>query len=207
MTHPTRKSPVHVADLRGYGRLAVDATIGLANLVETMHHNILRRRLGSRRAGWRHLGLYINPFVDRAWSAVASAVLAKLVPLFGSGLPQEAVLSTERRAATTATQRQPSRFRCSSGARASARIEARLLSAAIPGNRKVSARAWPGMNDLLGGGARPRSRRSARCNQASRRFTCITTAACVRPTAVCRSARGVVAGVARYSRRTRDPRP
>ena len=33
---------LRVADLRGYSRLVVDATIGLASLVETMHHNILR---------------------------------------------------------------------------------------------------------------------------------------------------------------------
>jgi pimeloyl-ACP methyl ester carboxylesterase len=38
----SRKSHIHVADLRGYTRLAVDATIGLTRLVETMHHNILR---------------------------------------------------------------------------------------------------------------------------------------------------------------------
>jgi pimeloyl-ACP methyl ester carboxylesterase len=42
VTSATKKSSVHIADLRGYSRLAVDATIGLANLVETMHHNILR---------------------------------------------------------------------------------------------------------------------------------------------------------------------
>ena len=30
------------SDLRGAGKLAIDATIGLANLVETMHHNISR---------------------------------------------------------------------------------------------------------------------------------------------------------------------
>jgi len=42
VTPTTKKSLVHVADLRGYSRLAVDATIGLADLVETMHHNILR---------------------------------------------------------------------------------------------------------------------------------------------------------------------
>ncbi|MBS0591669.1 MAG: alpha/beta hydrolase [Proteobacteria bacterium] len=36
------KYPVRVADLRGYSRLAIDATVGLTSLVETMHHNILR---------------------------------------------------------------------------------------------------------------------------------------------------------------------
>ena len=38
----TAKTHVRPADLRGYSRLAIDATIGLTRLVETMHHNILR---------------------------------------------------------------------------------------------------------------------------------------------------------------------
>ena len=33
---------LHAADLRGLGRLAVDATLGITSLVETMHHNISR---------------------------------------------------------------------------------------------------------------------------------------------------------------------
>jgi pimeloyl-ACP methyl ester carboxylesterase len=36
----TRKSPVSATDLRGFSRLAVDATTGLTDLVEAMHHNI-----------------------------------------------------------------------------------------------------------------------------------------------------------------------
>ncbi|MEP7156600.1 MAG: alpha/beta hydrolase, partial [Betaproteobacteria bacterium] len=37
------KAPVApVADLRGASRLVIDATLGLTDLVETMHHNILR---------------------------------------------------------------------------------------------------------------------------------------------------------------------
>lgn len=38
----TPKSPVRPADIRGLGRLAIDATLGLTRLVETMHHNIAR---------------------------------------------------------------------------------------------------------------------------------------------------------------------
>jgi len=38
----TRKSHIRSDDLRGYSRLAVDATLGLTRLVETMHHNIAR---------------------------------------------------------------------------------------------------------------------------------------------------------------------
>src|ERR1041385_5475691 len=37
-----KKTHVTATDLRGYGRLAIDATLGLTGLVETMHHNILR---------------------------------------------------------------------------------------------------------------------------------------------------------------------
>ncbi|HZP87016.1 MAG TPA: alpha/beta hydrolase [Burkholderiales bacterium] len=36
------KVPVRGSDLRGYTRLAVDATLALTRLVETMHHNITR---------------------------------------------------------------------------------------------------------------------------------------------------------------------
>lgn len=38
----TGKAHIRVTDLRGASRLAIDATIALASLVETMHHNILR---------------------------------------------------------------------------------------------------------------------------------------------------------------------
>ncbi len=37
-----RKKHIHAADLRGAGKLAIEATIGVINLVETMHHNISR---------------------------------------------------------------------------------------------------------------------------------------------------------------------
>ena len=38
----TRKSPVRSADIKGASRLAIDATLGLTRLVETMHQNIAR---------------------------------------------------------------------------------------------------------------------------------------------------------------------
>lgn len=37
-----KKTHIRPADMRGYSRLAIDATIGLTRLVETMHHNIAR---------------------------------------------------------------------------------------------------------------------------------------------------------------------
>lgn len=38
----TKKTHIRPADIRGYSRLAIDATLGLTGLVETMHHNISR---------------------------------------------------------------------------------------------------------------------------------------------------------------------
>ena len=38
----TRQTHIRPADVRGIGRLAIDATLGLTRLVETMHHNISR---------------------------------------------------------------------------------------------------------------------------------------------------------------------
>ena len=48
--------PVHlrVSDLRGFHRLASEATVGLADLVEAMHHTIARRA-SSRRRIQRHV--------------------------------------------------------------------------------------------------------------------------------------------------------
>lgn len=36
------KRHVRISDMRGYGRLAIEATLGLTSLVEIMHHNVLR---------------------------------------------------------------------------------------------------------------------------------------------------------------------
>jgi pimeloyl-ACP methyl ester carboxylesterase len=41
-TNTPRKKHLQATDLHGVGKLAIDATIGLTKLVETMHHNILR---------------------------------------------------------------------------------------------------------------------------------------------------------------------
>jgi pimeloyl-ACP methyl ester carboxylesterase len=38
----TKKAHIRPADVRGFSRLAIDATLGLTRLVETMHHNIAR---------------------------------------------------------------------------------------------------------------------------------------------------------------------
>lgn len=42
MKTSARPRHVHAADLRGLGRLAIDATVGITSLVEILHHNITR---------------------------------------------------------------------------------------------------------------------------------------------------------------------
>ncbi len=37
-----KKTHIHLSDIHGYGQLAVEATLGVTDLVEAMHHNILR---------------------------------------------------------------------------------------------------------------------------------------------------------------------
>lgn len=45
-----KKTHVHLSDLHGYSRLAIDATLGVTDLVQAMHHNILRLPLPFDRA-------------------------------------------------------------------------------------------------------------------------------------------------------------
>ena len=161
---PTSRKPlVHVADLRGYSRLAVDATIGLADLVETMHHNILRTPgiLGeaTQRPTKGITGIVYKSIrgVARVVGGGIDAVLARLVPLFGGGassVEREAVLAALngvlgdhlRRSANPLAI--PTRFR-----REGVALELKRgpLSAAIPGaTGKVLVLAHGlCMNDLL----------------------------------------------------------
>lgn len=96
------KSHVHLSDIRGYSRLAVDATIGLTDLVESMHSNIARRpRVPGATARERAAG--ISGLVYRSIRGLTrvvgggiDAVLAQLVPLLGtvpSSSEREAVLA------------------------------------------------------------------------------------------------------------------
>ena len=36
------KTHLHLSDIHGYSRLAIEATLGVTDLVEAMHHTILR---------------------------------------------------------------------------------------------------------------------------------------------------------------------
>lgn len=84
-----RQSHLHPNDLRGIGRLGIDAVAGLTDLVEAMHHNIAIKPalLGKPPAG-RTSG--ITGFVYHSIRGVTGlvgggldAVLGRLVPLFG----------------------------------------------------------------------------------------------------------------------------
>ncbi len=86
------KNPhVRPSDIRGFSRLAMDAIIGLTDLVETMHHNISRVPgiLGTttldRTTGITGLVYQIIRGVTRLVGGGIDSVLAQLVPLIGHG--------------------------------------------------------------------------------------------------------------------------
>jgi pimeloyl-ACP methyl ester carboxylesterase len=93
------KSPVHLSDIRGYSRLAVDATIGLTDLVENLHRNITRLPgpLGAatqaRTTGISGLVYRSIRGVTRLVGGGIDLILAQLLPLLG-----EVPLSSEREA-------------------------------------------------------------------------------------------------------------
>ena len=99
----TKKSHIHGTDIRGYGRLAVDATLGLTSLVETLHHNILRTP-GIRGKPTQEPAKGITGFVYKSIRGVTrlvgggiDALLGQLAPLIGRG-----VSSPEREAVVAA---------------------------------------------------------------------------------------------------------
>ena len=98
----TGNAHFRVADLRGYSRLVVDATLGLASLVETMHHNILRTP-GILGKSTQQPARGITGFVYKTIRGVTrlvgggiDVVLGQLVPQFAGGkssVEREAVLA------------------------------------------------------------------------------------------------------------------
>jgi len=97
------KGLVRAGDLRGYGRLAIDATLGLTSLVETMHHNILRMP-GVLGKSTQQPAAGITGFVYKSIRGVTRLVgggidvaLARIAPLFAGGgtssAEREAVLA------------------------------------------------------------------------------------------------------------------
>jgi pimeloyl-ACP methyl ester carboxylesterase len=97
-----KKQHVRVSDVRGYGRLAIDATLGLTSLVEIVHHNILRTP-GVFGKPTQQPARGITGFVYKSIRGVTrlvggsiDLVLGQLAPLLDSGVSsseREAVLA------------------------------------------------------------------------------------------------------------------
>ena len=107
MTTPAKLKTQHLAasDLRGAGRLAVDATLGLTQLVENLHHNIMRvpGPLGatSDQPTRGITGLVYRSIrgVTRLVGGTLDALLGQLSALLG---PAQALASPERQAVLAA---------------------------------------------------------------------------------------------------------
>jgi len=83
----------HLADLRGYSRLAGDATAGMTGIVETLHHTIAQIAGLPRARRWRAAGgirdLIYSSIRAGAWLASRGmdAALSSLAPLIPEGVP------------------------------------------------------------------------------------------------------------------------
>jgi pimeloyl-ACP methyl ester carboxylesterase len=89
-TRPTtKKIPLQLADLHGLSRLAIDATLGITNIVATMHHTIARVPgiLGTPPAGSPRgiTGLVYGSIsgITRLVGGEIDMILAPLIPLLG----------------------------------------------------------------------------------------------------------------------------
>jgi pimeloyl-ACP methyl ester carboxylesterase len=87
-----KKRHVRISDMRGYSRLAIDATLGLTTLVEIMHHNILRTP-GILGEATQHPARGITGFVYKSIRGVTELVgdgidrgLGLLAPLIDDGI-------------------------------------------------------------------------------------------------------------------------
>ncbi len=97
-----KKTHIHASDIRGAGKLVIDATLGLTSLVETMHHNILGTP-GILGKSTQQPAQGVTGFVYKTIRGVTrlvggsiDALLGRLVPLLGSGnssVEREAVLA------------------------------------------------------------------------------------------------------------------
>ncbi len=100
----TKQSHIRPADVRGYSRLAIDATLGLARLVETMHHNISRmpgpigKHTREPTKGITGLVYRTIQGTTRLVGSGIDALLAQLVPL----LDQKPASSSGQREAVLA---------------------------------------------------------------------------------------------------------
>jgi len=102
---PARHWPLHLSDLRGLARLGFDATLGVTDLVEQMHHTIVTRAapLGPAQAGRTRglTGLVYRSVrgVTGFWGGAADAALGAL-----AALAPPAAVSPRREALLAALQ-------------------------------------------------------------------------------------------------------
>lgn len=83
-----KKKHVHLSDLHGYSRLAVEATLGVTDLVEAMHHNILRLpkplgKTGTPPGNAAHGAVYT---VLKKTSGLVYGTIRGITKLVGGGL-------------------------------------------------------------------------------------------------------------------------
>lgn len=83
------KKHLYLSDLRGYGRLVLEATVGITSLVETMHHNILLLPMPVGQAGTKPTlgpahGVVYN--VIKASSGLVYRSIRGVARLIGAGL-------------------------------------------------------------------------------------------------------------------------
>lgn len=101
----TRQSHIRPTDVRGISRLAIDATLGLTRLVETMHHNISRtpgivgRHSQEPTRGITGLVYRTIQGTTRLVGSGLDALLAQLIPLLDR---QPAAPSSQREAVLAA---------------------------------------------------------------------------------------------------------
>lgn len=157
-----KKRHIHPSDIRALARLATDATVGLTDLVEAMHHTILRLpgmaevQVPARTGGIPGFVYKTVRGAARLAGGGVDTLLAQLIPFFGergSSPEREAVLAAlngvlgDHMAKTGNALAIPMRLR--QGGRP-LRIEREALSAAIPdaSSRLVILAHGLCMNDL-----------------------------------------------------------
>jgi len=144
MPRPSRPSHFHPADLHGFSRLSVDAVAGLTDLVEAMHHTIIRRPglLGQAHAGRTGgiTGLVYGGVrgVTRLVGGGLDALLGRLVPLLG-----ERPSSPEREAVLAALNGVLGDYLEASGNPLAIRMQLRRDGRALPQEKAALAAALP----------------------------------------------------------------
>jgi len=161
----TKTSPIHPSDLLGFGRLAFDATVGLADLVEAMHLNVARNTgileppLQGPTSGITGLVYHSIRAVTGLAGGGMDALLTQLIPLLGerSSPPgREAVLAALNGVAGDYLAATGNPLAISMSLRQDGQpliLERRALTRAIPrqdkpGNRLVILAHGLCMNDL-----------------------------------------------------------